>query len=120
MLVLSPNRSNPENPCKTLEHSVYFEQDTSAKVYIFDCFPPPKRKLEWLTLQLVLTKILHVWRPVRLPTFRVELPGDQGRAQLTTWFVAPINYRYILVGGFSHLETYEFVNGKGYPIYYGK
>jgi len=25
-----------------------------------------------------------------------------------------------LVGGFNHLEKYEFVNGKGYPIYYGK
>ena len=22
--------------------------------------------------------------------------------------------------GFNHLETYEFVNGKDYPIYYGK
>ena len=36
---------------------------------------------------------------MRLPTFRVELPGDQGRVQVTTWFVA-MNYRYILVGGF--------------------
>ena len=27
---------------------------------------------------------------------------------------------YILVGGFNHLEKYEFVNGKNYPIYYGK
>ena len=26
----------------------------------------------------------------------------------------------ILVGGFNHLEKYEFVNGKDYPIYYGK
>ena len=25
-----------------------------------------------------------------------------------------------LVGGFKHLEKYEFVNGKDYPIYYGK
>jgi hypothetical protein len=24
-----------------------------------------------------------------------------------------------LVGGFDHLEKNEFVNGKGYPIYYG-
>jgi len=23
-------------------------------------------------------------------------------------------------GGFNHLEKYEFVNGKDYPIYYGK
>ena len=23
----------------------------------------------------------------------------------------------ILVGGFNHLEKYEFVNGKDYPIY---
>ena len=29
-------------------------------------------------------------------------------------------YIYILVGGFNHLEKYEFVNGKDYPIYYGK
>ena len=27
---------------------------------------------------------------------------------------------YSLVGGFNHLEKYEFVNGKDYPIYYGK
>jgi len=26
----------------------------------------------------------------------------------------------VLVGGFNHLEKYEFVNGKDYPIYYGK
>ena len=26
-------------------------------------------------------------------------------------------YIYILVGGFNHLERYEFVNGKHYPIY---
>ena len=26
----------------------------------------------------------------------------------------------ILVGGFNHLEKYEFVNGKDYPMYYGK
>ena len=25
-----------------------------------------------------------------------------------------------LVGGFNHLEKYEFVNGNDYPIYYGK
>jgi len=25
-----------------------------------------------------------------------------------------------LVGGCNHLEKYEFVNGKDYPIYYGK
>jgi hypothetical protein len=25
-----------------------------------------------------------------------------------------------LVGGFNHLEKYEFVNGKDYPIYYGQ
>ena len=25
-----------------------------------------------------------------------------------------------MVGGFNHLEKYEFVNGKDYPIYYGK
>jgi len=25
-----------------------------------------------------------------------------------------------LVGGFNHLEKYEFVNGKDYSIYYGK
>ena len=25
-----------------------------------------------------------------------------------------------LLGGFNHLEKYEFVNGKDYPIYYGK
>jgi hypothetical protein len=25
-------------------------------------------------------------------------------------------YIYILVGGFNHLEKYEFVNGKDYPI----
>jgi len=25
-----------------------------------------------------------------------------------------------LVGGFNHLEKYEFVNVKDYPIYYGK
>jgi len=25
-----------------------------------------------------------------------------------------------LVGGFNHLEKYEFVNGKDYPIYYGE
>ena len=25
-----------------------------------------------------------------------------------------------LVGGFNHLEKYDFVNGKDYPIYYGK
>ena len=24
-----------------------------------------------------------------------------------------------MVGGFNHLEKYEFVNGKDYPIYYG-
>ena len=29
-------------------------------------------------------------------------------------------YIYILVGGFNHLEKYEFVDGKYYPIYYGK
>jgi hypothetical protein len=23
-------------------------------------------------------------------------------------------------GGFNHLEKYEIVNGKDYPIYYGK
>ena len=26
----------------------------------------------------------------------------------------------LLVGGFNHLEKYEFVNGKDYPIYYRK
>ena len=26
----------------------------------------------------------------------------------------------LLVGGFNHLEKYEFVNGKDDPIYYGK
>jgi hypothetical protein len=31
-----------------------------------------------------------------------------------------IIYIYYLVGGFNHLEKYEFVNGKDYPIYYGK
>ena len=25
-----------------------------------------------------------------------------------------------LVGGFNHLERYEFINGKDYPIYYEK
>ena len=25
-----------------------------------------------------------------------------------------------LVGGFKHLEKYEFVNEKDYPIYYGE
>ena len=29
-------------------------------------------------------------------------------------------YIYTLVGGFNNLEKYEFVNGKDYPIYYGK
>ena len=24
-----------------------------------------------------------------------------------------------MVGGFNHLEKYELVNGKGYPIYFG-
>jgi len=24
----------------------------------------------------------------------------------------------LLLGGFNHLEKYEFVNGKDYPIYY--
>ena len=27
---------------------------------------------------------------------------------------------HILVGGLNHLETYEFVHGKDYAIYYGK
>jgi len=44
------------------------------------------------------------------------------------WFLAPLvgHFRcymilftmmFTLVGGFNHLEKYEFVNGKDYPIY---
>ena len=29
-------------------------------------------------------------------------------------------HKHDLVGGFNHLEKYEFLNGKDYPIYYGK
>ena len=36
---------------------------------------------------------------------------------VTIWRLPHHNY---LVGGFNHLEKYEFVNGKDYPIYYGK
>jgi len=32
-------------------------------------------------------------------------------------WLLPCDY---LIGGFNHLEKYEFVNGKDYPIYYGK
>jgi len=28
--------------------------------------------------------------------------------------------QHSLLGGFNHLEKYEFVNGKDCPIYYGK
>ena len=31
-----------------------------------------------------------------------------------------INTYQQLIGGFNHLEKYEFVNGKDYPIYHGK
>ena len=38
------------------------------------------------------------------------------------WLFGPIifKYRFELVGGFNHLEKYEFVNRKDYPIYCGK
>jgi len=31
-----------------------------------------------------------------------------------------LSTNYNLVGGINNLEKYEFVNGKDYPIYYGK
>ena len=38
------------------------------------------------------------------------------------WLFGPIifRYRFELVGGFNHLEKYEFVNREDYPIYCGK
>ena len=43
--------------------------------------------------------------------------GEQwGRYNLPRIYI----YIYTLVGGFNNLEKYEFVNGKDYPIYYGK
>ena len=43
----------------------------------------------------------------------------------TPYMVGTSNLGYLakdigLVGGFNHLEKYEFVNGKDYPICYGK
>ena len=34
--------------------------------------------------------------------------------------VKNINIVWLVGGGFNHLEKYEFVNGRDYPIYYGK
>jgi len=38
---------------------------------------------------------------------------------LASWFSKKI-FIALLVGGFNHLEKYELVNGKDYPIYYEK
>jgi len=35
-------------------------------------------------------------------------------------YLCEIGISDILVGGLNHLEKYEFVNGKDYPIYDGK
>ena len=34
-----------------------------TSLIIFDCFPPPKRELEWLTLEFVPNQFLNLWRP---------------------------------------------------------
>ena len=36
------------------------------------------------------------------------------------YFKAKTVQKHLLVGGFNHLEKYDIVNGKDYPIYYGK
>ena len=40
---------------------IFFKQN--QEVYIFDCFPPPERELEWLTLEFVPSQFLNLWRP---------------------------------------------------------
>ena len=44
----------------------------------------------------------------------VYLPSEKYESQLGLLF--PIYGKKHLVGGFNHLEKYEFVNGKDYPI----
>ena len=54
-----------------------------------------------------------------------QMPKNAGQSQAQQTVGNPgisfeNNIQSLLVGGFKHLETYELVNGKDYPIYYRK
>jgi hypothetical protein len=69
----------------------------------------------------------HVWLPEVLYHIGQHFMGifSVVAFRQTPYMVGASNLGYLakdigLVGGFNHLEKYEFVNGKDYPICYGK
>ena len=56
---------------------------------------------------------------VRYGDFTKKKQGPKGGFE-NCFSLCTYIYIYILVGGFNHLEKYEFVNRTDCPIYYGK